>query len=230
LERCFAALAPTSCETLTAALFENVALPSECDGLHGQGKTGTPCAGADQCASAVCVEQAPYVADDDACGQCGAGTAAGGACETLRDCARGLTCANKVCIAYGAEGDACDDGHPCHATLHCAKGACAPLVAAGGACTASPPSCALDLECNAKIGKCTHPVATGGTAGARCGVSAAGDYDACAHGYICSFASDGTGQCLPLANEGDECADRPCAAPLRCVHATCRLQDANACH
>ena len=73
LDACFKALAPASCDALVTVLFENYALPKACEVLRGEGKGNAPCAGPDQCASAVCVQLAPYVSDDEACGRCGAG-------------------------------------------------------------------------------------------------------------------------------------------------------------
>ena len=229
LEACFRALAPASCDALDTVLFENFELPSECVILHGDGAPGAPCAGPDQCASAVCIEQAGYVEDDDPCGHCGSGQPSGGKCETLRDCARGLTCANNgFCVPYAAVGKPCDPNHPCHASLRCLGGTCVPLAAAGETCAASTPSCATDLECNAVRGVCGAPIATGGVDGASCGITSSGDADACARGFICNTVGN-TSTCLRLATAGEECVDRPCTLPLRCIHATCQLQDAAAC-
>jgi hypothetical protein len=241
LEACFRALAPTSCASLETFLFDNVALPDACGVLRGEGAPNTPCAAADQCASAICIEQGAYAEDDDPCGHCSAGHGVGDTCETLRDCAPGLTCAQQRCVAYGALGDACDDARPCDATLRCAAGAClccaagacATRVDEGGACDPSVPSCALDLSCNAVSKKCARPIAPaagGGEGGASCGATTSGALDACARGFVCSADASGKSQCVALANEGEECLDRPCTLPWRCIRGSCALQDASTCH
>jgi len=229
LEACFRAIAPASCETLLPFLFESYALPDACAGLHGSGAPNAPCAGPDQCASAVCIEQAPYAQDDDACGHCGAGHAAGDICNTLRDCARGLACANGTCVQYASIGEACDAARPCHAGAFCSGGSCARVAAEGEACTSSL-GCGLDLVCNKVTHRCAKPVASGGQAGATCGAAASGDVDACAYGFVCSEESSGLQTCLPLGNDGDDCTSHPCAIPLRCILGKCALQSAATCH
>jgi hypothetical protein len=230
LEACFGALAPATCDAVMALVLENFALPAECAKLRGQGAAKAPCAGGDQCASATCIQAAPFSADDQPCGQCGAGRAAGDRCATSRDCDRGLACAQGKCAPYGGDGDACDDTRPCHASLRCAAGACAPRVAVGGPCAAppAPSDCGFDLVCNAKTAKCEAPIATGGTDGARCGVTATGSSEACAHGFVCEVG-DMASRCTALAQEGDACTEHPCALPLRCIRGTCSLQRAATC-
>lgn len=232
LQSCFDALAPKTCADLAVFLFENYALPDACDVLHGSGTPNTPCAGNDQCATAVCIEQAPYAPDDDPCGKCSAGVSAGHPCNTLRDCARGLTCAAGVCVPYAAIGESCDDAHPCDAHTYCGSGKCTALHDANESCAATPTACALDLVCNPVTKQCEKPVAPaggGGIDGATCGTDASGHFLACAHGYVCNQDGSGGLRCVALAQAGDACVDRPCEIPLRCIRGTCQVQSAAAC-
>lgn len=93
--------------------------------------------------------------------KCTAPIVEGGACQTTSDCADGLQCLQKKCVARALpkEAQACPGG-VCDGDLQCIKGKCAARKAAGETCSA-------DFECK---GGCLKDGGTAGKCGPRCDI------------------------------------------------------------
>lgn len=224
-ESCSADIGGASCDDVFSRNF-----PQSCRTVAGSLADGTACGADAQCKGKLC-----RLADNSSCGACSSIGAGGAACENDNQCDYGLTCANKVCVQYGAAGASCDaTAHPCKPTLSCNNGTCATPGEAGAACAGLGMGGCDTLKglfCNA-----AKVCATFGTAsaGGACGYDvAAGTYTVCTGSGTCKVAAGkSTGTCTAPAADGAACdaVNGPgCTPPATCSGGVCKIADPTTC-
>jgi hypothetical protein len=221
LESCANAVTGASCDTLYTH-----DTPSACKSDPGKLMNGAACGDDAQCTSTYCKKASGQV-----CGVCGMRASAGGACSVEADCDYKLTCANMLCVAFGAAGATCDSGHPCAPPNVCRAGTCATGATAGQACDPAGKECdpTQPLYCPATSRVCTTVTFVGG--GQACGL-VNGGYVGCSGGARCKLGAGFMGTCLAPAADGAACdtTNGPdCLAPAQCVGSVCKLPNPASC-
>lgn len=147
----------------------------------------------------------------------------------------------------GQQGDVCLGEMWCGQELYCdtsaqCPGRCTPRAKAGEPCDVVP--CARELECNRSV--CVAPKLVGET----CSVEAPCDSSLECEEGVCrtykpytsqlgepcetmgdcfgiNYCDPDTKKCVPLAQLGEACGEKPCDYQLRCVGSVCRAQVAD---
>ncbi len=189
------------------------------------------CGSDSQCASNYCRSAG-------ACGRCGVRLPASSGCDSMldddRQCARGLTCANNVCVARAKAGEPCkDETKPCLTTLGCAGGFCVVPAEKPGA------PCAVGGECSLGHGLFCEKAPTA-VRGVCQPIKLPGPNELCSpllplcsSNAVCAKTLTGESRCLPANRDGEPCGDRAmgrnCVPSTFCVDGTCRLPNPSLC-
>lgn len=218
---CIDGMAALACEPWRASIFF---LKGPACQVKGRRPTGAACSVWTQCDGLNCSFGAT-----GACGRCAPLAPLGGACVDDDECADGLQCPNKVCVAPGGLGTVCDANRPCSRQFVCLAGLCARRAGVGAPCT-SHDQCdeqALAL-CNFATGKCGRAVASPTMCDAN---RPDGTVLYCGNGGSC--ASNKT--CVADAAEGGACVrmgdGAGCTSPAFCstISSTCVLPQPAVC-
>lgn len=193
-----------------------------CGFAAGQLATGAACREPLQCASGRCS------GSPDACGQCEATVADGGACgvDQSARCREGSTCLRGACTRLPKTGAACaSSGPPCIDGSDCEGGFCTSPYASTGPCGGTACSAATGSYCSRGTDCVPLKVAPpngscGNVEGASTPVPVM-----CPAEQGCVGQNDfGSGQCQTKVREGEACNDfegPSCLYPAICVAKRC---------
>lgn len=181
--------------------------------VTGTVAAGAACSGLFECASGLCVPDAP-----GACpARCPTVLGKGAVCQ-LRvgpecDARQSLLCIQGQCRPPGRAGDGCDSDLDCDSEHVCAAGRCAPLLGEGTACDGDA-ACQVGLACIGE--RCVHRAGEGQPCATTLDeVDAAFRFAGCAEGLICRGAgltdagAPVAGTCRRPSGTDGACTDEP---------------------
>lgn len=211
-----------------------------CGAIAGGRKNGEACASNDECASRSCSAEDTGGKKVVACGVCQPMGAAGDECGDssgkLPPCGEGLHCNHKerMCVELHSRGqdEACSHASECAEGLICdydryrSSSFCKPGRTEASSTYAAGDRCSVTFGCSSGLtcqdGAC---VVNRAEAGGLCSGAL------CPSGYACARSKgDDERRCRPVAQLGESCSTRPCAAFLTCSESSKCVLPVQACH